>query len=173
MAHLPTNRGFDSFTGYLSGAQNYYSTDRWHDAAPLANVSTYTSTLYGSLAVDIVAQHPDGAPLFIYLAWQAVHSPYACGPDADVAGGGLPSCNTTAFEPAYPGVYVNMLAEADMWMGKLRATLEARGMWEATLLVYASDNGGVSWGGYDPQTHAHKDKGLSGINFPLRGEKHG
>lgn len=25
MAHLPTNRGFDSFTGYLSGAQNYYS----------------------------------------------------------------------------------------------------------------------------------------------------
>ena len=58
--------------------------------------------------------------------------------EADVAAG-LPSCNITAFEPAYPGVYVNMLAEADMWMGKLRAMLKTRGMWDSTLLVYASE----------------------------------
>jgi hypothetical protein len=127
IAHLPTNKGFDSFTGYLGGAQNYYSTDRWHNDAPLVNVSTYTSTLYGSLAEDIVAKHPDGPSLFIYLAWQAVHSPYACGPDADITAG-LPSCETTAYMPAYPGVYANMLAEADMWMGRIGSMLKARGM---------------------------------------------
>jgi hypothetical protein len=116
MNHLPTNRGFDSFTGYLGGAQNYYSSDRWQDAAPLVNVSTYSSTLYGSMAVDVVANHPPGPSLFMYLAWQAVHSPYACGPDADLSGA-IPDCKTTAFQPAYPGVYVNMLA------GTVRHTL--------------------------------------------------
>ena len=34
-AHLPTHRGFDSFTGFLSGAQSYTSSDRWHNEGPL------------------------------------------------------------------------------------------------------------------------------------------
>lgn len=33
-------------------------------------------------------------------------------------------------------------------------------MWDNMLLVYSSDNGGVS------------ENGLAGINYPLRGEKH-
>ena len=38
--------------------------------------------------------------------------------------------------------------------------LKKREMWDNTLMVYCSDNGGVS------ENH------LSGINYPLRGEKH-
>ena len=34
-AHLPTHRGFDSFTGFLSGGQSYTSSDRWHNEGPL------------------------------------------------------------------------------------------------------------------------------------------
>lgn len=69
MNHLPTRRGFDSFTGYLGGAQNYYSSDRWRNEGPY-NSTEYQADLYGGLAVDIVHDHPDGDPLFIYLAWQ-------------------------------------------------------------------------------------------------------
>ena len=53
MAHLPTRRGFDSFLGFLSGAQSYTSADRWRDEAPL-NTTLYSTTLYGERALEIV-----------------------------------------------------------------------------------------------------------------------
>jgi arylsulfatase A-like enzyme len=70
MAHLPTNRGFDSFVGFLSGSQSYTSADRWQNEGPL-NDTTYSSDLYGGYALDIVRRHTaDEGPLFIYLPWQ-------------------------------------------------------------------------------------------------------
>lgn len=81
-----------------------------------------------------------------------VHSPYSPVPNWDN--------NDTGFLP-YPGVYAGMIYDADQYTGKLVNALKARGMWTNTLLVYSSDNGGVSVG--------H----LAGNNYPLRGEKHG
>ena len=49
-----------------------------------------------------------------------------------------------------------MVRDADEWVGRLEAALKAKGMWDDTLIVFSSDNGGVT----------------DGINFPLRGEKH-
>lgn len=131
-AHLPTHRGFDSFTGFLAGGQSYTSSDRWHNEGPL-NDTTYSSDLYGRTAVAIVEEHPDPAgttsPLFVYLPWQAVHSPYDAVPGFD--------CETEY--PPYPGVYAGMLNEADIYMGQLRTTLHQRKMWDNSLLVYCSD----------------------------------
>ncbi|KAK7488997.1 hypothetical protein BaRGS_00017451 [Batillaria attramentaria] len=53
--YLPTNRGFDSFYGYLTGSE--------------------------SQAVNIVKNHPPSKPLFLYLAYQSVHAPLQV-PDA-------------------------------------------------------------------------------------------
>ena len=73
--HLPTNRGFDSFLGFLSGSQSYVSGDRWMDGGPSTGGFNYSSVLFGERAVNVVNSHPPSEPLFIYLAWQAVHSP--------------------------------------------------------------------------------------------------
>lgn len=150
-AHLPTERGFDSYLGFLGGGQSYTSTNRWRDDGP-CNVSNYSSSLFGERAVEIVSQHPVDEPLFLYLAWQAVHSPYNPVPGFD--------CQTTDYAP-YPGVYAQMLHATDIQTGRLVQALRDRGMWSNTLLVYTSDNGGVA------------ENGLSGNNYPLRGEKHG
>ena len=54
-----------------------------------------SSDLYGQRAVEITQQHPVASgPLFIYLPWQAVHSPYDLVPGFD--------CETEY--PPYPGV---------------------------------------------------------------------
>lgn len=53
-------------------------------------------------------------------------------------------------------VYRGMLWRADLYIGMLVETLKAKGLYDNTLIVYSADNGGVE----------------SGINFPLRGEKH-
>ncbi|EDQ86316.1 uncharacterized protein MONBRDRAFT_11152 [Monosiga brevicollis MX1] len=79
--------------------------------------------LQDDLAVDAIANHDAETPLFMYLAWQAVHTPYDPVPD---------------------------------WDDRYCYGYSEQGMWDNTLIVYSSDNGGVE----------------DGINYPLRGEKH-
>ena len=150
MAHLPVRRGFDSHLGFLGGAQSYTSSDRWRDDGP-DNTTEYSTDLFGARAVEIIGTHDaaDAAhPLFLYLPWQAVHSPYDAVPP--------PFNNSCSPDPAYRGVYAQMLLDVDDWMGRIVAALKHNDMWERTLLVYTSDNGGVA------------ENGLAGINYPFR-----
>eukprot|EP01048_Picozoa_sp_COSAG05_P007312 COSAG05_NODE_512_length_9090_cov_33.937827_8_plen_530_part_00 len=53
-------------------------------------------------------------------------------------------------------IYRGMVWRADVYMGELVRVLHERQMWTNLFLVYSADNGGVG----------------SGVNYPLRGEKH-
>ena len=143
MAHLPTSRAFANHTGYLIGMQSYTSDERWQQQAPCTD-TTYSSDLYGPLAVRAVEAHDpavDG-PFFLYLPWQAVHAPHTAPP-------GWP-------ETGDAGAYRGSLWSTDQYLGQLVAALKAKpGVWENTLLVYSSDNGGTA----------------GGNNYPLRGYK--
>eukprot|EP01060_Flectonema_neradi_P016533 TRINITY_DN2315_c0_g1_i2.p1 TRINITY_DN2315_c0_g1~~TRINITY_DN2315_c0_g1_i2.p1 ORF type:complete len:535 (+),score=103.15 TRINITY_DN2315_c0_g1_i2:55-1659(+) len=152
MNHLAVKNGFDSYFGYLTGAQDYTSNDKWQGIHPAltdaewtnrpesCHPNTYSSELYGDLAVRAVAEHDTTKPFFMYLAFQAVHEPYNPVP-------GNPEAT----------VYQGMLWDADVNVGKLVAALkENNNMYDNTLIVYSSDNGGV----------------VDGNNYPLRGEKH-
>lgn len=142
MKHLPINRGFDNHTGFLIGSQSYTSTDRWHDQEPL-HTDEYSTTLYGDDALSILRAHDPATPMFMYLPWQAVHAPYD----------DVPGWPHNGEQPA--GTYRGMLWAADVYIGRLIALLKEKSMYNNTLIVYASDNGGRG----------------DGINFPYRGEK--
>eukprot|EP00911_Craspedida_sp_UC1_P001188 UC1_evm1s896 len=101
MDHLPVNRGWKSHVGYLAGAENYEHgnnkqapghdcpgkparcyKDMWQGLAPgttAADEMVYSTNYYTRHTVEIIKNHTrdtPAAPLFIYLAYQAVHDPY-------------------------------------------------------------------------------------------------
>eukprot|EP00930_Biecheleria_cincta_P022706 TRINITY_DN16545_c2_g3_i1.p1 TRINITY_DN16545_c2_g3~~TRINITY_DN16545_c2_g3_i1.p1 ORF type:complete len:556 (+),score=69.19 TRINITY_DN16545_c2_g3_i1:124-1668(+) len=143
MNHMPVKRGFNGGSVlFLAGAGSYTKLPRWNGSQPMFGNQVYSTDLFGSLAVQAVESHDPAVPLFIYLPFQAVHAPY------DLP----PTCSSSQC----PSSIRCMIQDADRWIGKLVAALKTKGMYENTLIVYSSDNGGV------------KD----GINYPLRGEKH-
>lgn len=90
--HTPTFRGFDSFVGFYSGGEDYFkhtssgAYDFRRDPSPMCGPNcsqvaahdqgAYSTTVFAEEAVRVVGAHdPSVAPLFLYLAFQGVHSP--------------------------------------------------------------------------------------------------
>eukprot|EP01062_Namystynia_karyoxenos_P083232 TRINITY_DN9530_c0_g1_i1.p1 TRINITY_DN9530_c0_g1~~TRINITY_DN9530_c0_g1_i1.p1 ORF type:complete len:635 (+),score=161.64 TRINITY_DN9530_c0_g1_i1:86-1990(+) len=161
--YLPTARGFDSFIGYLAGAESYYShrADMRNGTAGslpqcvgAALDGYYSASLYSSEAARIVHAHAaqsSGIPLFLYLAFQNVHNPYDVPPPSVV------DVNASYPEIAEYGrrVYAGMVFALDLALGNVTAAFQSAGLWDDTVLVFTTDNGGVEWGN----------------NYPLRGMK--
>ena len=95
------------------------------------------------------------APFFLYFAPNAVHEPVAPNPK---------------FTGSPYGKYGDFIHELDWSVGQVLATLDRLGLTDNTLLVFTSDNGGVTNAG-NPNTSAAMAAGLA-INGPLRGGKH-
>merc|ERR1712232_1097396 len=74
--HLPVAHNFSAHYGYLAGGQNYQNAPRWHNKMPASDSSVYSTDAYGAAALKVVQTHDPSTPFFLYLPWQAVHSPY-------------------------------------------------------------------------------------------------
>ena len=113
------------------------------------HADTYSTTLYGELCLAAIAAHDKAGPFFLYFPIQAVHGPYDAVP----------------FNPI-DDTYMGMLWDSDVYVGAIVNLLKKKAMYENTLLVYSADNGA---GGGPP--HLAPGTG-TGLNWPLRGEKH-
>jgi arylsulfatase A-like enzyme len=127
---------------------------RWEGNCPWGN-SSYSATVYGDLArATLEAYEPGGGaaskPLFFYLPWQNVHSPYQAPKDwtGDVLRG--------------------MLASTDAALGGVVDTLKAKGMWEHSVMFYSADNGGTDRGSNWPlrgAKHSNWEGGMRAAAF--------
>ena len=140
--YRPTRRGFDHQYGPWFGAIDYYTHRRgavvdWHrDDEPSADEG-YATELLGKEACRVIREKRSEKPLFLYLPFNAVHTPHQV-PEGYVAG-----------YPELKGLrrtYAGMLAAMDEAIGKVVAALEEKGMMDETLVIFASDNGGPSPG---------------------------
>ncbi|XP_059085957.1 arylsulfatase I-like [Tigriopus californicus] len=165
-SYLPTNRGFKSFNGYFIGSEDYYSHlrppsvgggppgyDFQHNEGPdLSANGTYSSVLIGLHAEKIIRDHalqtPE-KPLFLYLPFQNVHSPLQV-PDHY---SNLYPNETNQARKTFSG----MVTAMDDAVGTVVKSLKSQGLFENTIIVFSSDNGGQTMSG--------------GNNFPLRGNK--
>jgi len=146
MSHLPSHRGFNGGSLlFFAGSGSYHSLSKWDGNAPMdPNSQEYSTDLFGSKALEAVEKHDAKKPLFLYLPFQAVHTPYDLPPRCKKPG----LCDANPIRP--------MLQDADAWVGKIVSALKSKGMYDDTLIFFSADNGGVT----------------DGNNYPLRGEKH-
>lgn len=117
--HLPTNHGFDE---YFPGKANPGAE------SPLGGKGELGQANH---AVDFIARHHD-KPFFLYLAFDNPHIPLAA-PAQSIA------ANAQAFHPTYAALVESL----DVACGRVLQALETHGLSKNTLVIFASDNGGV------------------------------
>ena len=113
---------------------------------------SYSATLFANKTIEVIEAHPTAAgspPLFIYLAFQSIHSPIQA-PDEWVA----PYEWITNKERR---TLAGMASCMDAEIQRICDALKSKMMWEQTLFVFAADNGGPPY--------------VANSNWPMRGGK--
>jgi arylsulfatase A-like enzyme len=138
-AFLPQNRGFDHQYGHYLGMIDYFTHDRlggidWHRNGSVLREEGYTTDLMGSEAVRVIEQHNIDQPLFLYVPFNAPHTP-------------LQAPAEYVNKYAHIGdenrrIFAGMVDAMDVAIGKILNALEKRGMRDNTLAIFTSDNGG-------------------------------
>ena len=135
-ANHPTTargQGFDEFFGFVGGFfSNYFDPELEHNGVTAARKGFITDVL-ADAAMDFIEKHR-AQPFFCYVPFNACHSPMQA-PD-DLFG----KYTKLGFEPKTAAVYA-MIENLDANVGRMLVKLDALGLAENTLVMFATDNG--------------------------------
>ena len=173
---LPRRKGFDEFFGYSShsAAHRYYPTWLWKNGEKIEYEQNhgkegelYSGDLFRSAALEYIEAQA-ARPFFLHLSLQQPHADLAVPDawkkpflgnfdDAPYQGGNYRA------EPHPKATFAGMVTYLDDTVGRVMAKLEELGIAENTLVIFSSDNGAMSEGGW-----SRENFNSSG---PLRGGK--
>ncbi|HEX3868958.1 MAG TPA: sulfatase-like hydrolase/transferase [Pirellulales bacterium] len=150
-AYRPLARGFDHQYGHYFGAIDYFTHERdgdldWYREGKQLEEEGYSTHLVTKEACRLIASHEKTKPLFLYVPYNGIHSPFQV-PDRYLE----PYSGLTGNRRTLAG----MLAAVDEGIGQIVDALAKSDMRENTLIVFSADNGGPP----------------PGDNTPLRGFK--
>ncbi|XP_067057176.1 arylsulfatase B-like [Acropora muricata] len=154
--YVPTNRGFDTAYGFWDGSEDHFNhkrdgvVDFRNGTKPVTNLDgKYATNEYVKRVQEIVEYHDPEKPLFLYMAFQNVHAPIEA-PEEYVK-------KYDFIDQRMRRVHAGMVDILDEAVGNITKMFKEKGLWDNTLTVFCSDNGGKPvYGGY---------------NWPLRGTK--
>lgn len=160
--HTPLDRGFDHFFGFYGGGHYYlpeanqkgeYAATILRDREGVREARYVTDAFGEEAAAFVERQRVAMKPFFLYLAFNAVHTPIQV---------------TEKYLQRFAGIedpkrrnYAAMLSAMDDAIGLTMTKLEQIGKLDNTLVVFTNDNGGP--------TTQNAVNGSS--NAPLRGSK--
>lgn len=153
--YLPTHRGFDHQYGCWGGALSYNDHVRmkaidWYRQDEPSSDEGYTTHLIAKESCRIIDEQPAGKPLFLYVPFNAVHSPYQVPENYK-----QPYTSLSKTRQTMGG----LLATVDEAIGQVVAALDKKGIRDNTLIIFSSDNGGVFPGKYTDNGPLRAGKG--------------
>lgn len=130
--------GFDSWVG-LHLNHDYYTHklertgehDLYKDGEPFDRKGIWSDTIFADEAISYIQQESE-KPFFVFLPFQAPHSPYQ-DPDLPMDPPGKKERKTL----------IKMIERLDLEIGRVLEALENQGLAENTLVILTSDNGGA------------------------------
>jgi arylsulfatase A len=147
--YQPQRRGFDEFFGHYHGhIERYEFPDQvFHNGQPV-EARGYVSDVFTNASIDFIehAVAEQGGPFFCGLMFNAPHSPFLL----DTSHYGQPEGDRLLVKYLERGLPIReariyaLVERVDQNLGRLLETLEDLGVAENTLVVFTSDNGGVS-----------------------------
>jgi arylsulfatase A-like enzyme len=140
MMYWPKQRGFDYQYGAMIGELDYYThsdagvLDWFRNNKPV-HEKGYTTRLIGNDAVKYINEQSASKPFYLYLAFNAPHTPYEAPQDY--------IDRYKNIEDPTRRIYAGMVTCMDDEIGKVIAALDKKGLRDNTLIVFQSDNGGT------------------------------
>jgi len=168
----PSARGFDSFFGLLGASIDHYTKkgggqvrDIWRNEGEVpeeeVDEGEHATNLFSREAIGVIERHAAAGreggmePLFLYLAYTAPHTPL----QADEKY--LEICKEVPNR--HRRTFCAMVAQLDEGVGNVTRALKKEGMWEDTVVVFSSDNGGSFLvGGFNYMYRGGKSTGWEG-----------
>lgn len=138
--YWPKQRGFDYQYGAMIGELDYFTHDEqgvldWFRNNEPVREEGYTTTLLGKDAARLIEEHDTATPLYLYLAFNAPHTPYQAPKE---------------YVDRYPDIadptrrtYAGMVTCLDDEIARVVTALEKKKMRDNTLILFHSDNGGT------------------------------
>ena len=150
---LPLQRGFDSQYGHYNGGLNYYTHIRggghdWHRDDEAKYDEGYTTDLIGQEAARIIEDHDTGKPLFLYVPFNAPHSPYQA-PEEHLE-------RNKHIKDERRRTFAGMVTSMDDAIGEILASAKQHLPRDNTLIFFFSDNGGITRVGSNGELRGQK-----------------
>ena len=140
LKYWPKQRGFDYQYGAMIGELDYYThsdagvLDWFRNNKPV-HEKGYTTQLIGNDAVKYINKQSAGKPFYLYLTFNAPHTPYAAPQDY--------IDRYQNIKDPTRRIYAGMVTCLDDEIGRVVAALDKKGLRDNTLIVFQSDNGGT------------------------------
>ncbi len=137
--YRPMQRGYDHQYGLWYGMIDYFTHERggrvdWYrDDQPLTE-DGYSTHLIAREAVRLISRQSNEKPIFLYVAFNAVHAPFQ-----------VPDKYQTPYRnlPPKRRTMAGMLSAVDEAIGQIIQALTDSNLRDNTLIIFSSDNGGV------------------------------
>ena len=136
----PTNRGFETSYGHMTGGIGYFDHTAagrldWHRNESTLREEGYSTELIANEAINIIKNKEQNRPLFLYVAFNAPHTPIEAP---------LKSIEKFSYlEDEKDRVYAANVNALDNEIGRIIKTIEDEGLLEETIILFFSDNGPV------------------------------
>ena len=140
--YLPQHQGFDNVVVAGHAAAGFFAPYKWLNKGFSRNSpqGEYLPERFSTEAIKIFRKHKEsGEPFFMALWHFNVHSPYEAKPEVIEKYEALVDPNN----PQKFATMGAMIEGLDDSVGAVVAELKSLGMYEDTIIIFASDNGGV------------------------------